>query len=177
MLIIGITGQPSSGKDTVAEYLASKGFAHVSSSDKIREEMRKVGLTTERENVSNFVIEKRKERGNGYLAEQISDAIIGDTVVSGLRNTAEIEIFRKRFGKEFLLIAVDAPIETRFRWAKDRGRIGDNISFEQFKKEEEKERAGSSFHEVDHVIKLADHLIFNDGTKEELLKKVDSCLR
>lgn len=41
MIIIGLTGHPSSGKDTVAEYIANKGFAHISCGDLLREEMKK----------------------------------------------------------------------------------------------------------------------------------------
>jgi dephospho-CoA kinase len=176
MKIIGVVGQPSSGKDTIAEYLVSRGYVHVSSSDKIREEMREAGVPTDRESMSKFTVEKRKERGNGYVAEKIAADIHGDTVVSGLRNMAEIGVFRQKFGGDFVLIAVEAAIETRYERAKARGRIGDNFSFERFKEIEDKERSGSSFHEMDKVIQAADHLLANDGTKEELLEKVNEIL-
>jgi len=176
MLVIGITGQPLSGKDTVAEYLAERGFVHISGGEMIREEMTKLSLPTDRASINKFVAKRRQERGAGYLSEEIAESIKGDTVVSGFRNTAGVEIFRKKFGNDFFLIAVEAPLDTRYDRAKARGRIGDDISFEQFKQEEEEERGGSTFFEVDKVISLADYLIVNDGPKEELNTKVDKII-
>lgn len=74
------------------------------------------------------------------------------------------------------LIAVEAPLEVRYKWAKARGRTGDDISFGQFKLEEEKERGGSSAHEVDKVIEMADHHIINGSSKEEMFVKTDKIL-
>ena len=41
MIKIGVTGTLGSGKDTLAAYLVSKGFEHISLSDLIREELKK----------------------------------------------------------------------------------------------------------------------------------------
>ncbi|TSC69876.1 MAG: hypothetical protein CEO12_686 [Parcubacteria group bacterium Gr01-1014_46] len=178
MIIIGITGQPSSGKDTVANYLASLGFLHVSTSDLIRQEMREQGLPTDRPTMHDFVAERRKERGQGYLAELAVQKIKGDAVVSGLRNTAEIEILRNSFGDKFVLVAVEAPLETRYRWVVGRRRDIIDLTFEQFKAEEEAEKnANEGAFQVDAIIAMADKLILNDGTKEELLKKVDEVMK
>ena len=57
-------------------------------------------------------------------------SIKGNTVISGIRNTEEVEVFRKKLGNIFKLIAVEAPIEIRYSWAKERQRIGDNISLD-----------------------------------------------
>lgn len=175
MKIIGVVGQPGAGKDLVSEHLAANGFKHVSMGDHIRQEMKELGLSTERMNINRFVTEKRKERGNEYVAVAIANDMHGNGVVSGFRNTSEIKIFKDKFGSDFVLIAVEAPIEKRYEWAKGRGRVGDDISFEQFKSEDEKERTGSeSFHEVDLVIKMADHILVNDGSKEDLFSKIDA---
>ncbi len=177
MIIFGVTGQPSSGKDTVAEHLASLGFFHIPTANLIREEMREKGIPTDRAHTSTFAIECRKERGAGYLAEIAVNKIKKNksdrNVVSGLRNTAEVESLKKAFGKDFVMLAVEAPIEARYSWVVGRNRTGDNISFEQFKAEEEKERSGDkNTHQVDAVISMADKVILNDGTRDELLKKV-----
>lgn len=177
-IIIGVTGHPASGKDVVADYLASKGFLKISGGDILREEMAKLGLPIDRSSIHDFVVEKRKERGNGYLSEETIKRVTGDTVISGVRNTDEVRILKEAFGKNFKLIAVETPIEIRFERAKERGRIGDDVSFDKFKEEEEKEKAQESgSHEVDLVIKKADIIIQNDGSIEELFKKIDDFIR
>lgn len=178
MKIIGIVGQPGAGKDMVSNYLVTKGFEHISMGDFIRKEMRELGLSTERMNINLYISDKRSKVGKEYPAPVIADSIVGDTVVSGFRNTAEINLFKDRFGSNFTLVAVEAPIEKRYEWAKGRGRVGDSIPLKQFKAEDEKERTGSeSFHEVDLVVKMADHFLLNDGTKEDLFLKIDNVLK
>ncbi len=177
-MIIGITGQPASGKDTVAEYLVSKGFVNISTGNIIREQMREDGLPTDRETMNKFVKAKRAELGNHYPGEEALKKLKERSILSGFRNTTEVTYFRGKLGNQFVLVAVEAPIEKRYEWAsKGRGREGDNITFEEFKRQEDQERpASSGSHEVDAVIEMADHLIVNDGTKEDLLRKVDGLL-
>ncbi len=178
MIIISVVGQPASGKDTVADYIATKGFAEYSSADFIRRDMDKVGIETTRSNMQVFSADMRKKVGNGYPAMYMTENIQGDTVISGFRNTAEVEVFKEKFGDQYKIIAVEAPIETRYKWASDRKRIGDNISFEEFKKEEDNEKANNTgSHEVDKVIGMADIKLINDGTLEDLYGKIDEVLK
>ena len=183
-MVICFVGQPLCGKDTVAKYLEKqKGFNHISTGDIIREEMIKNNISIEpRENIRFFAEKSRRQHGNQYpvniAVERIFDGI--NTTVSGPRNMTEINAFRSRFGKNFVLVVIDAPIRARYEWAKNdsRGRAGDNISFEQFKKEEDIERAGNSgSHELDNVIKAANYTILNNGSKEELFGKIDDLLK
>ncbi len=175
MIVVAIVGHPSSGKDTVSEYLVTRGFSHVSSSDRIREDMRKAGIETTRENMNEFSAAKRQENLS-YPADEIAEEISRDTVISGLRNTAEIALLKEKFGDLFALVALHSSQEIRFGRVKERGRIGDGTPFEQFQKIEEKERGGTQFHEVDAVIGMADYQIENSGTKEELFQAVDAIL-
>ena len=176
-LVVGICGQPSSGKDTLANYLSEKGFKHFGTGDILREEMDAMGIATTRSNMRDFVIKRRKERGAGYLAQIAAKKVTGNSVISGLRNTKEVDALKNKFGENFFLIAVEAPIQLRYEWAKARGRISDKISFRQFKAEEDAERRGNpETHEVDNVIKMADYVINNSGTEAELLVKIDSVI-
>lgn len=177
MIIIGLTGHPSSGKDTIAHYLETKGFEHISTSDILREEMRKKGLSTERKQMHDFVNQMRALRGPGYLAEEAVKTVSGDTVISGLRSVGEVQVFKQKFGSQFVIFASDAPIKTRFAWAKGRGRDADGLTFEQFRAQEEAERHGDvNAQQVDDVVALSDHMIQNVGTKKELMEKVDLLL-
>ena len=177
MKIIGLTGQPLAGKDTAADLFVSKGFAHFSCGDILREEMHKQGVPVDRAHMGPFAAQAKKERGMGYLVELAADRVTGNTVVSGLRAALEAVILRKRFGNEFTLLAIDAPLEMRYERAQKRGRPGDHISLEEFKRIEEHERAApSGAQEVDKVIALADKTIDNSGSIEELNKKLLSFL-
>lgn len=171
MKIIGLTGHQSSGKDTAAEVLAERGFLHISTSDLIRVEMRELGIPTDRDHIREFATKKRSERGAGYLAELASLKATEKTVISGLRNAEEVEILRKKFGADFCLVVIDAPLETRYKWALARNRETDHITFEQFAEQQQKERASAS-QQVDIIIAMADKTIVNDGTLEDLKKKV-----
>ncbi len=175
--IIGIVGYPASGKDTVADYIASKGYVNISTGDFIRKEMKKVGIETNRDNMINFVTEMRKKFGDGYPTTEIIKNIHSDTVISGFRNTEEVKTMRRNFKNEFKVIAVESPIEMRYLWAKQRGRIGDEISFDEFTLEEAKEKSSiTSKLDTDKVIEMADIKIINDAMKEDLFVKVDDYL-
>ena len=87
----------------------------------------------------------------------------------------EAESIKKHGG---ILIAVTAPRALRYERAKARGRIGDDVSFEQFSAIEEKEANGKdpSAHNVDGVIAMADYSIENTGTLPDLYKKTEELL-
>ena len=150
-MIICAVGQPLSGKDEIANYLMEKkGFKGISTGDIIREEMIKNNIPVEpRSNIRLFAEKSRKEHGNQYPANIAVKMITYgvNIVISGPRNMAEINFFRNMFGREFVLVAIMAPINIRYERAVKnlRGRKGDNISFEQFKKEEDIECAGNSY--------------------------------
>ncbi len=176
-LIIGITGTFSSGKDTVAEYLAKKGFFHLSLSDLVREECQKRKQYTSRDDLIKVANELRQNYGPGILAKIAKERIKDKEkiVISSIRNPAEVEELKKEGC--FFLLAIDAPIKLRYQRAKKRGRIDDTVTFEKFKKQEEFERKGNQFQQqLDKVILMADYTIINDKTLEELYQKIDKIL-
>jgi len=177
MKIIGLCGQPASGKDTVADFFVSRGFAHISLGDTLREEMRQQGLPVDRAHMSVFAADAKKSRGMAYLAKLAADKVSDKSIISGIRGTAEVEFFRRRFGSDFFLLVVEAPLETRYARATKRNRTGDNISFEEFRRIEDHERnAVSGAQEVDKVIALADLTIDNSGPIEALMAKLEHLL-
>ena len=175
MKIIGVCGQPASGKDTVAEFFISKGFGHISLGDTLRAEMRAQGLNLDRASMSVFAADAKEKRGMDFLAQLAISKISGNAVISGIRGTAEVARFRQQYGLNFVLLVVEAPLQTRHERARKRNRPGDNISFEQFEMIENQERsAASGAQEVDKVTALADHILDNSGSKEMLMAKLES---
>jgi len=176
-MVIAIVGHPAAGKDVAADYFATKGFAHVSSGNILREMMAEKGIPTDRTHTHAFAKEMRAAHGNSFPAEEIIKRIKGNTIVSGLRNLSSVDFLHKRLGRNFLLLAIDAPLEMRYERARARHRPGDIATFEQFKEEEDRERGDESgTHEMDKVIAAADMVIENDGKKERLFMKLDELL-
>lgn len=175
--VVCVIGQPGSGKDALANYLVEKKtFCHISTGDIIREEMKKKNIPTDRESMRFFSAKKRKEVGNNYPADIALGKIAGDTVVSGPRNFAEVKVFKSKFGKNFILVAVSAPVEVRYERVKNgRSREGDNITLGEFRKQERAEYS-SGTHDLNRLLSVADFVIDNSGTKEEMFAKMDNIL-
>ena len=177
-IIVCVVGQPGSGKDTLANYLVKKrSFFHISTGNIIREEMKNEGLLADRENMRIFSQKMREDVGNMYPANIAAKRVVGNTVISGPRNLAEVNFFRNRFGENFLLVVVDAPIETRYQRVKNgRGRTGDSITFAQFKAQEEAE-LNSGTHELSKLLSTADYFVDNSRDKDEMFVKIDCILK
>ena len=140
-IIFGLSGHPSGGKDTVAKYLvAHYGFKHISTGDGLRAYIRQHNLgELDRENMNKVVTELRKKFGNDFLVRDVLDNNSSDRLVlSGLRSSGEAKAIKTAGG---ILVAVDATMQTRYRRALARGRIGDEISFATFAAEQNKEEA------------------------------------
>lgn len=181
-MIIGVAGTNASGKDTVANYLKTKGYANYSLSDIVREECDKRGLPKDRDTLSELANELRRNFGNSVLAGRAMEKIKKDgiayaasIVITSIRSPEEAATLKRL--PDFKLIAVDAPIELRYQRTRERGREGDFISFENFKRQEGLEMTGGAEKQnIRAVMQLADETITNDGTTDELHKKIDGIL-
>lgn len=170
--LIGLTGTNGAGKGEVAAYLKKKGYAYVSLSDIIRDELKRRGLEPSRDNLIACGNELREKYGPDVLARRAAEKITGPTVIDSIRNSKEVEYLRSL--GNFILIAVDAPVEIRFERAKKRGRNESASTLEEFKQKEELEKSNQeNGQQLDACMKLADITIINDGTLEELWHKLE----
>ncbi len=174
-LVIGLTGPNAAGKGEAARYLASLGFAGHSLSDIIREEAAARGLPPERENLIRLGNELRRTGGPGILAERTLPRLTGRDVVDSIRNPAEVEALRRH--PDFVLVAIEAPLATRYERARGRGRPGDGASLDEFAEREERERSRDPLHQQLHrTIEMADAIVENSGTIEDLQRAIDRFL-
>ncbi|MFZ8830260.1 MAG: AAA family ATPase [Candidatus Aenigmatarchaeota archaeon] len=182
MKVIGITGTLASGKSTVKNFfLSCFSSSSLSLSDIIEEELEKEGKELKRENFIEKGNELRKRYGNQILAEvailTLSKKIEKEVlIIEGIRNPGEVEFLRKKFGKDFVLIAVDAPREIRFKRLFERKKEGDPKTFEEFLEIDEIDLGNNQpeyGQRVGDCLKLADYLIINDGSINELYKKLE----
>lgn len=173
-MIIGLTGKNGSGKGEVAKFLSEGGYAYHSLSDILREELARRGKDPARENLIAIGNELRAAGGAGVLALRTL-AKLGTEVhaiVDSIRNPAEIEALRSR--KDFFLLAVEADPRVRFERARKRGRAGDGSTLEEFLELEarELESPDPTTQQLALTACLADAVLSNDGTVEELREKV-----
>src|ERR1051326_9279150 len=114
-MLIGLTGRNASGKGEVARYLQRKSFYYHSLSDVIRDEIRTRGLDPTRDLLITVGNELRQRYGSNILAERILAKIEDDKhyVIDSIRNPTVVDTFRT--AKNFKLIRIEAPPETRFQ--------------------------------------------------------------
>jgi dephospho-CoA kinase len=172
---IGLVGHPSSGKDTVAAHLVDRHkFIHVSTGDLVRFYIAEhdLGEPTRElmHQVGNIL---RIEHGPDYLVRLALKTQATHLAVSGLRALAEVTALKEAGG---IIIGCTAPLELRYRRAKERGRIGDDISFEAFTEQEEAEEVSTNpdAQNVAGVMAMADYTIENSGSLEHLHRQMDT---
>ena len=181
-MIIGITGFLASGKGAVSEILKAKGFIVYSCSDEIREECRKNNIELTRENLQRVGNELREKFGPNILAKRLAERITREGleknfVVESIRTPGEIEELKKL--PNFSLVFVDAEANTRYQRAKERLREKEKISsFEDFMTSEKKEMTSKdpNSQNLSKCKDIAEFTIDNNGTLEDLEKKVDDLL-
>ena len=178
-MFIGLTGLNASGKGTAADHLKDLGFSYFSLSDIVREEATALGMDHSRESLIYTGNKLRTDNGPSVLAKRTAEKIIGqnikNAVIDSIRNLKEVEELRKLDG--FILVAVDAPVEIRFKRAKKRGRVGFEKYLQEFIDVEQKENSSDpNKQNLFECIKQADVVIVNDGTPKQLISKVEELL-
>jgi len=80
--------------------------------------------------------------------------------------------------KDFVLFAADAEIKLRYDRAVKRENMTDDITFEKFVEEEEREINNTDINKQNLLkcIELADYVFINEDTIEELQKKIEGVL-
>ena len=180
-MIIGVTGTIGAGKETVVQYLKKKGFEMFSFSRMIRQEALKRGYAMDRASLEKVGDLLREEYGDeAIFAKRIIEKIkkkgIKDASIDGIRQPWEIEEFKKN--GDFRLISIDADQKLRFDRTRNRGKPSDQTEFEKFKFFDEKEYygKGNTHQQIKASMDMADFHIKNNGSFEELFKKIDDIL-
>jgi len=173
--LIGLTGTNGAGKSEVANHLRTKGYATFSLSDEIRAALKKRGKEASRDRLIDAGNALRRRFGPDILARRVMKKIKGKAVIDSIRNSREVAFFRRQ--KDFVLVAVDAPVELRFKRVHRRGRAESASTLAEFIAKEEQEMAGSrARQQLRRSMEMADLIIINAGTLEALRRKVEKCL-
>jgi dephospho-CoA kinase len=173
--LIGLTGTNGAGKGEAAAFLVSCGCEYHSLSDVIRDALAAEGLEPSRDNLIRKGNALRREGGPDVLARRIVAKIRGRAVIDSIRNPREIEFLRTQPG--FVLIALDAPPAARFERVAKRGRNESAPDLASFlRKEEEENGADPDAQQLGRCMALADRILINDGTLDDLHRKLEELL-
>jgi dephospho-CoA kinase len=171
-IIIALVGFGSSGKDAVARYLVKNfSFKHISSGDLIREHVVKNNLgDCGRENLQSVANDLRSKFGADYLARLGTKEEKDNLIISGLRAIPEIEYIKSLGG---FIVAIDAPVESRYKWSINRGRSGEIIALDKFIEIENKESVNLNHNNqnIRQILSIADFTIVNNSDLTELFYK------
>lgn len=178
MKVIAFVGYPLSGKSTAAQVAREMGIPVVVMGDIVREEAARRGLELTDENLGKVASELREKEGMDAIARRCIPKIreearkSGIVVVDGIRGIAEIEKFKKAFGDDFILIAIESPLEVRFERAKMRKRSDD---VEKLKDLEERDRREERWG-MREAMEIADFTVENTGDYEDFVDKIRQIL-
>lgn len=166
-LVLCITGMPGSGKSTISEVAQVLGFEVFRMGDDVRMEAERRRLPPSDENLGAIMLELRQKHGPVAIAslskqriEKVSSSKF--IVIDGVRNMNEVQEFKK-LGSS-LLIAVHASPRRRFQFLKARARSDSPGNWQSFESRDRRELSVG----VGETIALADNVIANDGSLEDL---------
>lgn len=176
MFVIGVIGSKGAGKDTLAAHI-SKSFhtGHHSHSEIYHDILKILKLPESRVNLIKLV-ELRKTFGENILINALNKKLRKDNkevqVLTGIRFQNELDNIRSY--EKNLVIYIDAPIEQRFKWLKERGKYNDDSSgYDEFLRLETEETEKH----IQDLGEQADYIIQNTGDLAELFRKTDEILK
>jgi len=174
-ILIGVAGMPGAGKATAEEIVRTMGYSVVVMGDEIRDEAKRRGLEPTPENLGMIMLKLREEKGPDIVAERCLPKIEKTNgnivVVDGIRSPHEVKNFKRHFPR-FTLIAIQASPETRFQRLFKRKRSDDPDGWETFAERDLRELNVG----LRAVIAMADYMIVNEGTKNQLRRQIRKIL-
>ncbi len=179
-MVIGITGTLGAGKGAVVGFLIKKyGFKHFSAREFLGKEVEKMGLERNRDNLTQTANDLRAKYGSAYVIEELykeAARVSGNAVIESVRTIGEVEFLKSK--KDFCLIAIDADPKLRYERVISRKSETDKVSFEKFLEDENREMRSDDPNKqnLSACIALADFKVQNNGTFEELEKKIDEVI-
>jgi dephospho-CoA kinase len=176
--IIATVGMCGSGKSVAGERLEQLGFARVYFGGLTIDEVRRRGLAVNEKNERAVREELRRTHGMGafaVLSLPKIEALLREgkrVLIDGLYSFSEYKILKEKYGDGLLVIAVFTPRALRYERLARRAERPLGPA----------EAVSRDYAEIENIekggpIALADYTLVNDGTGEELVRRLDRVLR
>jgi len=177
-LIIGLTGSFGSGCTESAKYLEGKGFLRFSLSDIIRNEAKERKLSSPtRKDMQDIGDELRKDNGHKYLMAETLKKINKTSkpvVIDSIRNHSEVYYLRRQLSNSYLF-NIDAEKDIRYKRVKNK--YSSKEAFEEDDERDSGEDQPEYGQQVRKCVDLADVVINNNTSLEDLQHKLDKYLK
>ncbi|MDD3607486.1 MAG: AAA family ATPase [Candidatus Moranbacteria bacterium] len=177
-IILGLAGEIASGKGTVASYAVEKYNGRVHKfSTMLRDILNRIYLEENRLNMQKLSTILRENFGQDLFSKVISEDIKRDNsevvIVDGIRRESDIEYLKKMEG--FKLVYVEADMRIRYERITKRGENADDNrkTFKEFKNDHQ----GEAELQIKGLKRIADVVLDNNGTLEDLYRQIDDILK
>ncbi len=172
MKIIAITGMPCSGKKIIREEVEKRGIPIIVMSRIVRTEMVKKGQIIDNVTLREYATKLRQVHGYDIVAKKAIPHIeehAGSSIVAldGVRGMKEVDLLKKKYGDDFVLIGVHSSPKVRFNRMLKRCSPSDPQTFEDFEYRERKEFSWG----LGEAISRSDIMIVNENKDVEELKE------
>lgn len=174
--LIALVGMSGSGKSVVTDYLEKQEWTKIYFGGLVYGKMKEAGIEITPESQTIFRENLRKEHGMGVVAKlllpKIQEAFKnGNTILDGLYSWDEFLILSKAFPNQLKLICIIADKDLRYSRVavrKERPFNHEEIIHRDITEIENLAKGGP--------ISYADYYILNNGTKEDVYKRLDEIL-
>ncbi|MBI4399156.1 AAA family ATPase [Candidatus Micrarchaeota archaeon] len=177
MWVVGIAGMRASGKGLFSEVAKKLKIPVFEMRDVVYEMMENRGIGLNNRSIRDFATNLRKKYGYGIVAKKLVRSLEKNKdrtiIINGIRGLEEVEVFRKKFGKKFVLLGVYSPPDIRFRRVLKRNKPEDPKTLKEFEWADRKELSWG----VAEAIAMSDMLIVNIGKKPVIKRDILDFLR
>jgi dephospho-CoA kinase len=171
--ILVTAGMPGSGKEEFLKCCLERGAKIIRMGDLVRERAKEFGLDDSDKNLGDLANEERHRFGMDIWAKRVIPLVGGDLVaIDGTRGPDEIRAFKHAFGDKLQIVAIHASPKTRFERLQARARSDSPAKQEEFDVRDRRELDWG----LGDAIALADHMLLNEGSVEELRTQVHTLL-
>jgi dephospho-CoA kinase len=192
---VALVGMRGAGKDACARFLERKfGYLIIHLGKIVEEEMKRKKIPVTKDTFHAMSIELRKKEGPAVVIRKAVEDWIpwveGNVeralnssadfsgfkfAFNGVRSVEEIDYLREKFGKDLCVIGIYASPRTRF--LRGQKRMRPNIDVTDFEEFMNVDREQLEIFGVGNAMMIADFILLNEGTLEELLKSLEKVLR
>lgn len=164
-IVIGLSGEIASGKTVISDYLLSKGFESTRYSKVLEMLLKNDNIQPTRNSLQKLGWKINQDKGQRWLGKKALDVLEDNSkfVIDGLRFLEDHALMVETYGPSYKHIHIKASLKNRKKRVMSKKGSHDSFSH---KVEEE----------ITKLEKVADNVLHNDGSLNELYSAIDQYL-